>query len=213
MKNILKRIVIFSIVLLLSISNINCFEIVEAITIHNKNLNIEIYEVKNKDELVINDNLVILYEEGSNNEEFVEYKKDQAKEEMKNYRLEKAKQERIAFKTNIVNFAKRFIGNPYVLGGTSLTNGADCSGFVQSVYSRFGISLPRTTAGQVTVGEAVSIDEIEVGDIVSYGENGFATHSAIYIGNGLIIHASTPELGIRIDNISILPILSIRRVI
>ena len=213
MKNIFKRVFVFSIVLLLSISNANGVVVVEAITTHNKNFEKEIYEIKNKNEVGISENIVDLYRTDPNNKEFIEYKEEKAKIEMENYRIEKARQERIAYKTEIVNFSKRFIGNPYVSGGTSLTNGADCSGFVQAVFASFGISLPRTTNEQVLVGSSVSIDEIEVGDIVSYGYDGFATHSALYIGDGMIIHASTPETGIKLDDINILPILSIRRVI
>ncbi|MBQ9071714.1 MAG: C40 family peptidase [Bacilli bacterium] len=99
------------------------------------------------------------------------------------------------------------------MGGTSLTNGADCSGFVQTVYATYGISLPRTTTEQSVTGTSVAIESIEVGDIISYGYEGIVTHSAIYIGNGMIVHASTPELGIRIDNMYIMPILAIRSVI
>lgn len=212
MKNILKRILVFSIVLLLSVSNTDCIEVVNAITVHTKNTDIEIYNVKEKEEIVSN-SIIDLYNNDTNNKEFEEYKKEQAKIEMQAYREEKAKQKRIAYKTQIVNFAKQFVGNPYVSGGTSLTSGADCSGFVQTVYATFGIKLPRTTPEQALVGTSVSIDNIEVGDIVSYGYNGLATHSAIYIGDGMIVHSSTPEMGIRIDKINIMPILTIRRVI
>lgn len=213
MKNKLKRILIFFIVLLLSISNTNSFEFVNAITTLKKNTIIEIYGVKNKDEIAISDNIIDLYKNDPNSEEFEKYKHEQARLEMENYRLEKAKQERIAYKTTIVNFSKQFIGNPYVMGGTSLTNGADCSGFVQTVYANFGIKLPRTTVEQAVVGIEVSLEDIEIGDIVSYGYDGFATHSAIYIGDDKILHAATEEMGIRIDNMYIMPILTIRRVI
>ena len=212
MKDRLKRIFIFSIVLLLTLSNSNGFQVVNAITILNKNIEIEIYEIKEEKEVGIVENIIDLYKTDPNNKEFEEFKEKQAKIEMENYRLEKAKQERIAYKTKLVNFAKQFVGNPYVSGGTSLTNGADCSGFVQTIYATFGIKIPRTTNLQAKVGTRVSLDEIEVGDIVSYGYNGIATHSAIYIGEGRVIHSSTPELGIRTDNIKIMPIVSIRRV-
>jgi len=211
-KDRLKRIFIFSIVLLLTISNSNGFQVVNAITVLNKNIEIEIYEVKEEKEVRTVENIIDLYKTDPNNKEFEEYKQEQAKIEMENYRLEKAEQERIAFKTKVVNFAKQFVGNPYVSGGTSLTNGADCSGFVQTVYATFGIKLPRTTDTQARVGISVLLDKIEVGDIVSYGYNGVSTHSAIYIGDGRIVHSSTPETGIRIDNINIMPILTIRRV-
>ena len=114
--------------------------------------------------------------------------------------------------SDIASYALQFVGNPYVYGGTSLTNGTDCSGFVMSVYAAFGISLPRTTGGQAASGYGVSIDEAQPGDIVSYGYNGYVSHSALYIGNGMIVHASTPELGIRVDSMYIMPIITIRRI-
>lgn len=212
MKDRLKRIIIFSIVLLLTLLNSTGFQVVNAITILDKNIEIEIYEIKEEKEVGEVENIIDLYKTDPNNLEFEEFKEEQAKIEMENYRLEKAKQERIAYKTKIVNFAKQFVGNPYVSGGISLTNGADCSGFVQTVYATFGIKLSRTTDTQAREGIEVSIDEIEVGDIVSYGYDGIAYHSAIYIGNDKIIHSSTPETGIRIDNIYIMPIITIRRV-
>lgn len=212
MKDRLKRIFIFSIVLLLTLSNANGFQVVNAITILNKNIEIEIYEIKEEKEVGTVENIIELYKTDPNNKEFLEYKQEQAKLEMENYRLEKAKEERVAYKTKIVNFAKQFVGNPYVSGGTSLTNGADCSGFVQTVYASFGIKLPRTTDVQAKAGIEVSMDEIEVGDIVSYGYDGIASHSAIYIGDGRVVHASTPELGIRTDRIDMMPIVTIRRV-
>lgn len=112
----------------------------------------------------------------------------------------------------VAGFAAQFVGNPYVYGGTSLTNGADCSGFVMSVYQNFGVSLPRTAGAQATVGQAVSIENAQPGDIISYGYNGVVSHSAIYAGNNTIIHASTPSLGIRTDSMYIMPIVTIRRV-
>lgn len=113
---------------------------------------------------------------------------------------------------SIVNYALQFAGNPYVYGGNSLTTGTDCSGFVMLVYKNFGISLPRTTSGLYGVGSAVSIENARPGDIVLYGYNGAVTHAALYIGNGQIIHAATPALGIIVDNMYSMQIVSIRRV-
>ena len=206
MKNILKRIFVFSIVLLLSISNINCIEVVNAITTHKENLSVEIYEVKNKEDVILNNGIVDFYETDPNKEVILEYIEEQE-------RLEQERLAKIELRNNLVSYAKRFVGNPYVLGGNSLTNGTDCSGFVKLVYRNFGYDLPRTTNLQVLIGSEVSIDQIELGDIISYGYNGVASHSAIYIGNGKIVHASTPELGIRLDSMNIMPIISIRRVI
>lgn len=206
MKNILKRILVFSVVLLLSISNVNCIEAVNAITTHKQNISVEIYEVKNKEDVILNNGIVDFYETDPNKEVILEYIAEQK-------RLEQERLAKIELRNNIISYAKRFIGNPYVLGGNSLTNGTDCSGFVKLVYSKYGYNLPRTTVEQVHMGTEVKLEEIEIGDIISYGYNGFAGHSAIYIGEGRIVHASTPELGIRTDSMYIMPIISIRRVI
>ncbi len=109
----------------------------------------------------------------------------------------------------IANYAVQFKGNPYVYGGTSLTNGADCSGFVLSVFKKFGISLPRTSGAQATVGKRVeSISKAQPGDLIAY-----TGHIGIYIGNGKLIHASSPKTGIIISNVNYRPIKSIRRIV
>ena len=98
----------------------------------------------------------------------------------------------------IVDFALQFEGNPYVYGGTSLTNGADCSGFVMSVLAQFGYSLPRVAADQYNQSVKKSVGDLEPGDLVFYGSG--ISHVALYIGNGQIIHASTSASGIKISN-------------
>lgn len=101
---------------------------------------------------------------------------------------------------SISDYALQFTGNPYVWGGTSLTNGADCSGFTQSVFRHFGISIPRTSRSQATGGTRVSLENIRPGDLLFYAQGGTINHVAIYIGNGKIVAASTPATGIRVSN-------------
>ena len=109
---------------------------------------------------------------------------------------------------SVADFACQFVGNPYVWGGTSLTNGADCSGFVMSVYANFGVSLPHSSAADRNVGYAVNgLENAQPGDIICY-----SGHVALYIGNGQIVHASTSKTGIIISNASYRSILSIRRI-
>lgn len=109
---------------------------------------------------------------------------------------------------SVANFACQFVGNPYVWGGTSLTNGADCSGFVMSVYSNFGVSLPHSSSADRSVGSAVNgLENAQPGDIICY-----SGHVAIYIGGGQIVHASTAKTGIIISNANYRSILSIRRI-
>ena len=108
----------------------------------------------------------------------------------------------------IVDYACQFIGNPYVWGGTSLTDGADCSGFVQSVFAHFGISLPRTTYDQINAGVEVSYDQAMPGDLICYDG-----HIGIYIGNGQIVNAQNPEQGIGVSPATYTTILSVRRIV
>lgn len=108
----------------------------------------------------------------------------------------------------IVDYACQFIGNPYVWGGTSLTDGADCSGFVQSVFAHFGINLPRTTYDQINAGVEVSYDQAMPGDLICYDG-----HIGIYIGNGQIVNAQNPEQGIGISPATYTTILSVRRIV
>ena len=103
-------------------------------------------------------------------------------------------------RVDLCEFAKQFIGNPYVWGGTSLTKGADCSGFVMSVYKNFGYSLPHYSGSQANSGTKISMNEAQPGDLIFYGKNGTINHVAIYIGNGQVVHASSPSTGIKISS-------------
>ncbi len=111
--------------------------------------------------------------------------------------------------TQIVNYALQFVGNPYVYGGTSLTDGADCSGFVMSVFANFGISLPRTSGEQGASGSSVDgLGNAKPGDLIWY-----SGHIGIYTGNGQIVHASNSRDGIIVSKADYRPILSIRRIV
>ena len=102
-------------------------------------------------------------------------------------------------KVDLVSYACQFVGNPYVWGGTSLTHGADCSGFTMSIFAKYGIYLPHSSAAQANCGRRISASEAQPGDLFFYG-GGHISHVAIYIGNGQIVHASSARTGIKISN-------------
>ena len=112
----------------------------------------------------------------------------------------------------VANYAKQFVGNPYRYGGISLTNGADCSGFTQSVYKHFGYKLPRTSSEQRKSGKSVSFSNRKVGDLICY-----SGHVGIYIGNNKIVHASNskpyPKGGIKISSVTIMKVKAVRRIV
>lgn len=102
-------------------------------------------------------------------------------------------------RVSLVQYATQFVGNPYVWGGTSLTRGADCSGFVLSVFANYGISLPHSSGAQAGCGTKISASEARPGDLFFYGNGSRINHVAIYIGNGQVVHASSPKSGIKIS--------------
>lgn len=209
MKNIFKKICFLFLFFSLFMSKTNALEILNA-------KNFKLYNVKEKEEVLVEDNEIFKFFE-TNYEtlnELIEERNEEIRKQEEEKRLEEERRlASLYLGTRVANFATAFVGYPYVMGGNSLTGGTDCSGFVMLVYANFGIYLPRTTYEQSVSGYGVSASEIMPGDIISYGYDGYATHSALYIGNGMMVHAATPDLGIRYDNMYILPIVAIRRVI
>lgn len=115
--------------------------------------------------------------------------------------------EQVSGGSAVADYGLQFVGNPYVWGGTSLTDGADCSGFVMSVYAHFGVSLPHSSSAQRSVGREVSYSEAQPGDIICY-----SGHVAIYIGGGRIVHAANERKGITVSTATYREILSVRRI-
>lgn len=116
-------------------------------------------------------------------------------------------------RVDLCEYAKQFRGNPYVWGGTSLTHGADCSGFVLSVFAKYGIYLPHSSRAQANMGTKISMSEARPGDLVFYSKGGRINHVAIYIGGGQVIHASSPKTGIRITSAYYRTPTTVRRLI
>ena len=115
--------------------------------------------------------------------------------------------------SDVAKYAKKFLGNPYKYGGTSLTNGSDCSGFTQSIYKEFGYSIPRTSLEQSKYGTKVSASSVKEGDLVFYKNGKTVGHVAIYIGNGQVIHSSNEKDGVKISKMNYRTPYCIRRII
>ncbi len=114
--------------------------------------------------------------------------------------VEEAAQAAASLRSKLVNYALQFVGNRYVWGGTSLTNGVDCSGFTMQVMKQFGVSLPHYSGSQAQMGKAVNSSQMRPGDLVFYANSsGTVNHVAIYIGNGQIVHAASSRSGIKIS--------------
>ncbi len=104
-------------------------------------------------------------------------------------------------RADLCNYALQYVGNPYVWGGVSLTRGADCSGFVLSVFKNYGVTLPHSSRAQANMGTKISLGEAKAGDLVFYGNGSRINHVAIYLGGGRVVHASNPRTGIRVSNV------------
>ena len=113
----------------------------------------------------------------------------------------------------VASYALQFVGNPYVYGGTSLTNGTDCSGFTMSVYAHFGVSLPRTSSSQSTVGQRIDWHDAQAGDLIFYGSGGSVSHVAMCIGGGRVVHASSSRTGIKTSPINYRTPIVARRIL
>lgn len=116
-------------------------------------------------------------------------------------------------RVSLVNYGMQFIGNPYVWGGTSLTKGCDCSGYVQAIFRKYGYSLPRTSREQAKVGTKISLADAKPGDLVFYGKGGTVNHVGIYIGNGQIVNASNRRTGIKVSNATYRTPYAVRRIL
>lgn len=113
----------------------------------------------------------------------------------------------------VVNYALKFVGGPYVYGGNSLTNGTDCSGFTKLVFANYGVYLPRSAPEQAYAGVHVDLGDIKPGDIIVSGYDGVVCHVALYIGDGKLVHALNSNVGIVVTSMYIMPIIDVRRVI
>ena len=112
----------------------------------------------------------------------------------------------------VVNYALKFVGGPYVYGGNSLTNGTDCSGFTKLIFANYGINLPRSAPEQAYAGRSVGLENIMPGDLVVSGYDGQVCHAAIYIGDNKLVHALNSNVGIVVTSLYIMPIIDVRRV-
>ncbi len=139
-------------------------------------------------------------ETGMNQETYL--KRTGREEPVYAYKVETVEMNTAGKGQEIADFALQFVGNPYVWGGTSLTSGADCSGFVQSVYRNFGISLPRVAADQAQAGTRVSLEQLQTGDLIFYADGGAIYHVVLYLGNGQVVHASSAATGIKISPVN-----------
>lgn len=178
MSNLLKKVVVGG-----------CF-CLSVLTFHTGTINVEAaVDAPSSIEVEADDTVDTVEKEEDKKEET---KKEKPKKETK-------KEKEISMRKDMVSYSKKFLGNRYVYGGTSLTRGTDCSGFTMRVYQKFGYKIPRTSRSQASASKRVSSAKKQPGDLIFYGYGRRVNHVAMYIGNGKIIHASNRRDGIKIS--------------
>lgn len=186
-----------------SIGMLFCGTISNHGTVIHSNMVVQAAEVEAED---VADPVVV--EESSDDTVELEVEATESKVEVKAVG-KKTKAKKTSKGDKVVQYALRFVGNPYRYGGTSLTKGIDCSGFVRAVYGKFGVSLPRTSYEQSRQGKKISsISKAKPGDLVRY-----SGHIGIYMGNGKLVHASNRKDGIKVSNVRYRRILGVRRIV
>lgn len=161
----------------------------------------ELAEMREQDEENANRQYIVQSEQQSQvQEDKQELKEEQKQSNSESINLSSGEQQTSSSRQKIVDYAVQFVGNPYVYGGTSLTNGTDCSGFTQGIYRHFGVSINRTSREQANNGKSISLDNVKPGDLVFYKNGSTIGHVALYIGDGKVVHASCERVGITISN-------------
>lgn len=161
----------------------------------------ELVEMREQDEENVNRQYVVQSEQQSQSQGVrQELKEEQKQTNNESNNSSSGGQQTSSSRQKIVDYAVQFVGNPYVYGGTSLTNGTDCSGFTQGIYRHFGVSINRTSREQANNGKAVSLDNVKPGDLIFYKNGSTIGHVALYIGDGKVVHASSERVGITISN-------------
>lgn len=161
----------------------------------------ELVEMREQEEENVNRQYVVQSEQQSQSQGVrQELKEEQKQTNNESNNASSGGQQTSSSRQKIVDYAVQFVGNPYVYGGTSLTNGTDCSGFTQGIYRHFGVSINRTSREQANNGKAVSLDNVKPGDLIFYKNGSTIGHVALYIGDGKVVHASSERVGITISN-------------
>lgn len=159
----------------------------------------ELREIRIQEENVANQEEIVQNEQQNSVQENSQ-KSEEKQNTNDNNKSSNSEKQTSSSRQKIVDYAVQFVGNPYVYGGTSLTNGTDCSGFTQGVYRHFGVSINRTSREQANNGRSVSLDNVKPGDLIFYKNGSTIGHVALYIGDGKVVHASCERVGITISN-------------